>query len=155
MRLIDADALEQKLAELAQEPNYQHVWEDWRNGLHMAMEAVSEAPTVESVETVHGKWEVNYDATLGEPIYKCSVCKEEWVTLEGGPAENLWDYCPHCGAKMDSIVEDIEDDDWDSYCADHCYECQGYGDDYRTDEDGELVSACDDCPYNGRDYEDD
>ena len=31
---------------------------------------------------------------------------------------------------------------------DICYECQGYGDDYYFDEDGELVCACDDCPNN-------
>jgi hypothetical protein len=31
---------------------------------------------------------------------------------------------------------------------DVCYECSGYGDDYYTDENGELVCACDDCPYN-------
>lgn len=29
-----------------------------------------------------------------------------------------------------------------------CYECTGYGDDYYTDEDGNLVSACKDCPLN-------
>ncbi len=37
---------------------------------------------------------------------------------------------------------------------DHCYECTGYGDDYYEDENGELVCACDDCPYNGCDYDD-
>ncbi len=31
---------------------------------------------------------------------------------------------------------------------DRCYECKGYGDDYYTDEDGKLVSACSDCPFN-------
>lgn len=31
---------------------------------------------------------------------------------------------------------------------DRCYECTGYGDDYYIDDDGELVSACDDCPFN-------
>lgn len=31
---------------------------------------------------------------------------------------------------------------------DRCYECRGYGDDYRLNEDGELESACDDCPFN-------
>lgn len=34
-----------------------------------------------------------------------------------------------------------------------CYECSGYGDDYYFDEDGDLVSACTDCPFN--DEEDD
>ena len=41
--------------------------------------------------------------------------------------------------------------DWD---LDHCYECRGYGDDYYFDDDGELVSACDDCPFNGDDEDD-
>lgn len=33
-------------------------------------------------------------------------------------------------------------EDWDY---DYCYECRGYGDDYFINDDGELVSACDDC----------
>lgn len=41
---------------------------------------------------------------------------------------------------------DVTDDDWSYY--DCCFECTGSGDDYYLDEDGELVSACDDCPYN-------
>lgn len=32
--------------------------------------------------------------------------------------------------------------------ADICYECQGLGDDYYFDENGELISACEDCPFN-------
>lgn len=36
-------------------------------------------------------------------------------------------------------------DDWDDY--DYCYECRGYGDDYYFDEDGELISACEECPF--------
>ena len=34
-------------------------------------------------------------------------------------------------------------DDMDD--ADICYECEGYGDDYYIDADGELVCACDTC----------
>ena len=30
---------------------------------------------------------------------------------------------------------------------DVCWECTGYGDDYYIN-DGELVSACDECPFN-------
>ena len=37
-------------------------------------------------------------------------------------------------------------DDWDDY--DHCYECDGYGDDYFINEDGELESACPTRPFN-------
>jgi hypothetical protein len=31
---------------------------------------------------------------------------------------------------------------------DYCYECRGLGDDYSYDEDGDLVSNCEGCPYN-------
>lgn len=33
----------------------------------------------------------------------------------------------------------------DRKLADYCYECTGYGEDYFIDENGELVSACDEC----------
>ena len=33
------------------------------------------------------------------------------------------------------------------YDYDQCYECQGYGDDYYIDDDGELVCACDECSF--------
>lgn len=36
-----------------------------------------------------------------------------------------------------------------------CYECTGYGDDYYIDDEGNLVRACDDCPFNGEDDEED
>jgi len=37
-------------------------------------------------------------------------------------------------------------DEWDDY--DHCYECSGLGDDYCINDDGELESMCDTCPFN-------
>ena len=38
---------------------------------------------------------------------------------------------------------------------DRCYECTGYGDDYYYDaESDSYVKACDDCPYNGRENDD-
>lgn len=43
-------------------------------------------------------------------------------------------------------------EEWDNYY--RCYECTGYGDDYYLDEQGEWVSACDDCPFYGSDYDD-
>lgn len=42
--------------------------------------------------------------------------------------------------------EEEDYDPWDDY--DWCYECTGYGDDYSYDDDGELVSNCDNCPNN-------
>ena len=46
------------------------------------------------------EWEEIEDDWNMETIYKCSACKEEFVTIDGTPEENLWNYCPHCGAKM-------------------------------------------------------
>lgn len=43
-------------------------------------------------------------------------------------------------------------DDYDDYC----YECGGYGDDYRYDDElDDYVSNCDDCPYNSWGCDDD
>ena len=62
--------------------------------------AVENAPTVDAVEVVHGRWErnKNYDVV-------CSICKNEPLLDEFGH----WDmshYCPNCGAKMDGGNED-------------------------------------------------
>ena len=44
------------------------------------------------------------------------------------------------------------DHEEDSY--DYCYECNGYGDDYYVDEDGELVCRCPECPMNPNSWDD-
>lgn len=31
---------------------------------------------------------------------------------------------------------------------DYCYECEGYGNDYTENEDGDLICNCDTCPNN-------
>lgn len=51
--------------------------------------------------------------------------------------------------EYDSDDDTVEDD----YGDDYCYECTGYGDDYYIDENGELVSACTDCPFNSANIE--
>ena len=43
---------------------------------------------------------------------------------------------------------DIEGDGMSRGMDDCCYECRGLGDDYGYDENGDLVSMCDDCPMN-------
>lgn len=37
---------------------------------------------------------------------------------------------------------------------DYCDSCCGYGDDYTYDENGDLVSICNDCPRNYYEDED-
>ena len=63
-----------------------------------AKECISEAPTVDAVEVVHGHWNVLHFMTepwqLSLPDkYVCSECKI--ITY------SKHNYCPNCGAKMD------------------------------------------------------
>ena len=59
----------------------------WRN-------TVMQAPTVDAVEVVHGRWiwtmtgEEDY-----EQYYRCSECNDYMYSE--------YNYCPNCGAKMD------------------------------------------------------
>lgn len=52
-----------------------------------------------------GKWIEQEDYNL-DTYYDCSVCGESWSTVEGTPWENGMNYCPHCGARMESILCD-------------------------------------------------
>lgn len=56
-------------------------------------------------ETKTGKWIEQEDYNL-DTYYDCSVCGESWSTVEGTPWENGMNYCPHCGARMESIICD-------------------------------------------------
>ena len=37
---------------------------------------------------------------------------------------------------------------------DYCYECGGYGDDTCEDEEGNLISACAECPHSSVSFDD-
>ena len=52
-------------------------------------------PTVEAVEVKHGRW--NIDKSFMPFISTCSQCGATY-TVDGAFD---WNYCPHCGAKMD------------------------------------------------------
>ena len=67
--------------------------------------------TADVAPVVHGRWEVSTDERFETDVYTCSKCREDYVLVEGTPKENLWHYCPNCGAKMDmrSIMERMID----------------------------------------------
>lgn len=65
---------------------------------------IDKIPTADVQEVRHGKWEETTEFNE-DTIYRCSVCGEEFVTIDGTPADNLWHYCPNCGAKMDGDVK--------------------------------------------------
>lgn len=54
-RLIDANALMTKVQRYADEPDYQHTGENWRNGVRAIEYEISIAPTVDAVEVVRCK----------------------------------------------------------------------------------------------------
>ena len=99
-RLIDANAL---LEDFGEEPM---VWNDSeaeiqeRNDWRTYTRMVQNAPTVDAVEVVHGRWERRVvDHEL--PYYfvnDCSIC--------GCSGEDFYFYCPNCGAKMDGDGND-------------------------------------------------
>lgn len=47
MRLIDADAVMEKISLFMNEPDYQHEGENWMVGLIMARDAIDEQPTIQ------------------------------------------------------------------------------------------------------------
>ena len=59
------------------------------------------AAQMDYAPVVHGRWEDSIDEWFGTDVYTCSKCRESYVLVEGTPKENLWHYCPNCGARMD------------------------------------------------------
>ena len=47
----------------------------------------------------HGHWKEEEGWSLDDYYYTCSVCGEDYVTIDGRTPD--YNFCPHCGAKMD------------------------------------------------------
>ena len=62
-----------------------------------------EQPTIEPERA--GKW-IEQDDGWDGVYYECSNCKEAFTLLEGTPSDNLYRYCPNCGAVMKGDDED-------------------------------------------------
>ena len=83
-RLIDAMKLVTKIAKKARFGRIEY--DD-------VLAVIADAPTVDAVEVVHGRWiRGEYE---GE--YTCSVCGMEYC--EADPSEKPYNYCPKCGSK--------------------------------------------------------
>ena len=69
---------------------------------------IENAATVDAVPVVHGRWEDIYGGKYANPRFRCSVCKTKalYVNVLNGlgnwiDEQELSNYCPNCGAKMD------------------------------------------------------
>lgn len=70
-------------------------------GEYVHVDRVIEAPAADVAPVVHGKW-LAEDNIFDNSTWICSICHEPWVLIDGTPKDNNMNYCPNCGAKMDS-----------------------------------------------------
>lgn len=97
-RYIDEDALKEVI---------QRMWENRKitnTKYNTFLEILDYVPTADVVEVKHGVWSLNTDDWFGD-CYKCSACGEEFILNEGTPKDNGYNYCPHCGARMEESDE--------------------------------------------------
>ena len=72
------------------------------------LQSISDMPAADVAPVVHGHWIEQEDGNL-DTYYTCSSCKEDFDLIAGTPCENLYNYCPSCGAKMDEKEDKHED----------------------------------------------
>lgn len=93
MRLIDADGLSENIYDNVSTP-----YEDAVAAKEDCLCAIEEAPTIDAVPVVHGRW-----THLGGDEWCCSACGFV-ITTEGSWDKPTKKYCEDCGAKMDIEV---------------------------------------------------
>lgn len=102
MRLIDADKLKSNLADVLGDVEYRDS-DDYVAGVCHSINAVDRMPTTDQVK--HGHWIPVHANSMGyAEAYMCSCC-EKRVYLAFYDTECDYEYCPHCGAKMDEEDE--------------------------------------------------
>ena len=112
-RLIDAEALEEKIRESIGiiKRNLLMDKESWDSNIRLVwykklLEMVENVPTIEAKAVAHAHWKE------GVPFHQCSRCNGFALSFDNEPyrKEILSNYCPHCGAQMDEVVDHIAED---------------------------------------------
>lgn len=67
------------------------------------LDLIDSIPTIDAVPVRRGKWIEKEDWNVDDYYYTCSVCGEDFVTVDGTPSENLCNFCPNCGADMREV----------------------------------------------------
>lgn len=98
MRLIDADALADRLDVLAYDDWNQGVSLTWADALKDLAEAVRNESSVDAEPVRHGMWiNISISANGNESSAECDLC--------GARVHNnlssVINYCPNCGARME------------------------------------------------------
>lgn len=98
MKLIDPEPIKKFIVDGLNNPDLKKAFG------HDAIEILAEieyAPTVDPIK--HGRW---IPAGVTEDLAKCSVCGRMNHSLHYVYSIGF-NYCPHCGAKMDGGKEDV------------------------------------------------
>ena len=107
MRLIDANKLSEAIEEtaggLADCDQQNAAWALRK----YAIRDITDAPTVDAVEVVHGRWLEDYETFVNDNGYESEPIQTGWVCSACGSHElSARNYCPNCGAKMDGDGND-------------------------------------------------
>lgn len=93
MRLIDADEAI---------INFGFEWDDISPTRDEIVEFIKKQPTIEVEPVKHGRWIDAYPDIEPNPMFMYGICSE--CGFEQGISKYL-NYCPNCGAKMESEGE--------------------------------------------------
>ena len=101
-RLIDADALLNNVKRAVRTDDLATTI-----AVGICKEHINEMPTIDAVPVVHGHWIsypecLAYDEAYLDIHIVCSNCKDVWNIIDN--EADYFDYCPHCGAKMDEVT---------------------------------------------------
>ena len=102
MRLIDADALKKLVKELRDDAPYSNVRWYVCNVILSMLGDENQTPTIEAEPVRHGRW-VSDEVDV---LFHCSVCETQISTSWDYDCDEMWNYCPNCGAKMDGDSHD-------------------------------------------------
>ena len=64
------------------------------------IDAIADAVVKKMQEPKTGHW-IEKDGFDGDTYYDCSECGEPFCFIDGTPTDNLYNYCPNCGARME------------------------------------------------------
>ena len=99
-RLIDANALKSQITRYHMSLTPRYISKLVYAEIGDVIDIIDEAPTVDAVEVVHGRW---VEDTVYDMI-ACTECGHAWNIIDN--CTETFNYCPNCGAKMDGEEDD-------------------------------------------------
>ena len=101
-RYIDADKLLEYLEKEAEREDVKYSFIGL--GVQATINEIKKFPLEDVAPVIHAHWEYRYDTGIYQTEFLCSRCKGLIETYSCTVDEVEYEYCPHCGAKMDEEV---------------------------------------------------